>query len=173
MKLVFNGNHERVSNCVDFINSLFDLDMFYMSISDRKEPFTHCHKDYSPDRVSRILKTDSSLIVIRIYKPKNPFSSANAYVSPKYKNTLFLNSRRLDREIQDIINTIVHECVHVSDYNDNGQIDFGHGTNESLGKENSAPYWIGGKAKQFYLDSLEDTIDIDEIEIDESLILEM
>ena len=170
MKVVFNSNNDKVSDCVEFINDLFEIEMFYDSISNRKEPFTHT--EYPPNRISSILKSDNSQITIKLYKSKNPFTKSNAYVSPKYKNTLFLNTRKLWREKPEIIDTIVHECVHVADYSENGQIDFGHGDNYSEGKENSAPYWIGNKAKQFYLDSLKSDIEIEQHDIDESLIVD-
>lgn len=170
MKVKYNGNHEKVKDCVEFINDLFKVELFYISILNKNEPFTHT--EYEPSRISHIMKSDDNEIIIKLYKSKNPFTKANAYVSPKHKNTLFLNTRKLWRKRNQLIDTIVHECVHVVDFSENGQIDFGHGDNYSKGKENSAPYWIGNLAKQLYLDSLESDIEIEKLDIDESLVVD-
>jgi len=169
MTVIYNGKNEKVNECVEFINDLFGSDLLFDSISSKRDSFTHT--EYEPKRISDLMKMDKNKTIIKLYKSRNPFTRSNAYVSPKHKNTLFLNTRKLWRNKQEIINTIVHECVHVVDYSENGKIDFGHGNNYSKGKENSAPYWIGNKAKEFYLDSLKSEIEIEGHDIDESLIV--
>lgn len=169
MQVVYDGKNEKVKECVEFINDLFDSDFFYKSVAD-KDSFTHT--DYEPSIVAALMKEDGNQTIVKLYKSFNPWTKANAYVSPKYRNTLFLNTRKLWRNNEDIINTIVHECVHVVDFSENGKTDFGHGDNYSNGKENSAPYWIGEFAKKIYLDSLESEIEIESHDIDESLIVE-
>lgn len=169
MEVVYNGKNSKVLDCVDFINDLLKEDLFFDSI-DKSHSFTHT--EYEPQAISQLIKNDDNKIFIKLYKSKNPFTKANAYVSPNYKNTLFLNTRKLWRKEEDMINTIVHECVHVVDYSENGKIDFGHGDNYSKGKDNSAPYWIGNLAKTMYLVSLNSVVEIESHEIDEALILE-
>lgn len=169
MKVIYNGKNIKVLNCIEFINDLLNEDIFYSSIKSFKS-FTYT--EYDPQDIAQLIKNDENQIIVKLYKSKNPWTKANAYVSPKHKNTLFLNIRKLWRNKEDIINTIVHECVHVVDFSENGKIDFGHGDNYSEGKDNSAPYWIGNLAKDMYLDSLKSDIEIESHEIDESLILE-
>jgi hypothetical protein len=169
MRVVFTGKNEKVIDCVEFINDLFHADLFYKSISD-KNSFTFT--DYQPEQISKLMEEDMNQITVRLYKSFNPWTRANAYVSNKYKNTLFLNTRKLWRNKEDMINTIVHECVHVVDFSENDNIDFGHGDNYSNGKENSAPYWIGNLASELYLYSLKSEIEIESHEIDENLIIE-
>jgi len=169
MKVAYNGKNSKVLDCVEFINDLLKTDSFYDSI-DKFHSFTHT--EYEPRDIAQLMKNDENQIIVKLYKSKNPWTKANAYVSPKYKNTLFLNTRKLWRNEEDMINTIVHECVHVVDFSENGKIDFGHGDNYSKGKDNSAPYWIGNLAKDIYLDSLKSDIEIESHEIDETLVLE-
>lgn len=169
MKVVYKGKNEKVIDCVEFINDLFNADLFYTLISD-KSSFTHT--EYQPEKVAKLMKEDKNQTIIKLYKSLNPWTRANAYVSPKHKNTLFLNTRKLWRNKEDMINTIVHECVHVVDFSENGKIDFGHGDNYSKGKDNAAPYWIGNLSKKLYLDSLKSEIEIESHDIDESLIID-
>ncbi len=171
MQVQYNGKNEKLIECVEFINDLLTLDAFYDEISNHPE-FTHLDNGYTPKQIAEILKADQSTIMIKTYKSKWRWSKANAYVSKKYKNTLFYNTRKLWRDPEDIMNTIVHECVHVADHNDNGKTNFGHGDNNSRGKENSAPYWIGALAGRYYEEEMAEEIEIEAIDIDESLIVD-
>jgi hypothetical protein len=168
MKVIYNGTHDKVITCTEFINDLFNTDILYNSII-KKDSFTHT--EYKPKDIASIMKKDDTEIQIKLYKSKNPFTNSNAYVNRKYPNTLFLNTRKLWRDKKEIVNTIVHECVHVIDYSENGKIDFGHGDNYPNGKEDSAPYWIGNEAKIEYLESLNSEIEIEAHVIDESCII--
>jgi hypothetical protein len=171
MKVKYNGKNEKLIDSVDFINDLFTLDEFYDEIS-RHPSFTYDDEGYTPKIVSKILKANESVVMVKTYKSKWRWSKANAYVSPKYKDTLFYNTRKLWRFRVDIINTIVHECVHVADHNDNNKTNFGHGDNKSNGKENSAPYWIGNLAGNYYKNEMKDEVEIESIDIDEDLIID-
>lgn len=68
-----------------------------------------------------------------------------AYTDGRFPNTLFLNFKKLDREIEDIAATIIHESIHALD-DAEATYTFGHGNNSSAGKDNTAPYWIGNLA---------------------------
>jgi hypothetical protein len=171
MKVKYNGTNEKLIDSVDFINDLLTLDDFYDEISSHPS-FTHDDDGYMPKIISEILKADQSEVMVRTYKSKWRWSKANAYVSPKFKDTLFYNSRKLWRLRVDIINTVVHECVHVADHNDNNKTNFGHGDNKSKGKDNSAPYWIGNLAGKYYKNEMKEEVEIETIDIDESLIID-
>lgn len=171
MQVKYNGTNEKLIESVDFINDLLTLDAFYDEISNHPA-FTHDDDDYTPKKISEILKADESIVMVKTYKSRWRWSKANAYVSPKYKDTLFYNTRKLWRLRIDIINTIVHECVHVADYNDNKINNFGHGDNKSKGKKNSAPYWIGTLAGSYYENEMKEEVEIEFIDIDESLIID-
>jgi hypothetical protein len=171
MNVKYNGRNEKLIDSIDFINDLLTLDAFYDEISNHPE-FTHDDDGYSPKMISEILKANQSVVMVKTYKSKWRWSKANAYVSPKHKDTLFYNTRKLWRQPVDIINTIVHECVHVADHNDNNNTNFGHGNNNSKGKGNSAPYWIGKLAGSYYENEMKEEVEIESIDIDENLIID-
>ena len=58
---------------------------------------------------------------------------------------VYLNTSQLNREIWEIVGTIVHEATHVVDdfFPD---ADWGHGDNSSNGKEKTFSYYIGERA---------------------------
>ena len=72
--------------------------------------------------------------VIKLYTPWYPWSKAIASTTG---NVISLNSRKMNRSIESIANTLIHEYCHV--------INYGHGNNSPIGKENSVPYWVGNK----------------------------
>lgn len=171
MQVKYNGRNEKLLECADFINDLLNLDDFYNDIA-KHTGFSHTYNGYTPTKISDILKADKSTVLIKTYKSKWRWSKANAYVSIKYKNTLFYNTRKLWRTPESIINTVVHECVHVADNNNSNKTNFGHGDNKSRGKDNSAPYWIGALAGRYYKEEMVEEVEIEAIEIDESRIID-
>ncbi len=119
-------------------------------------------------------------VIIKLYKGSLG-SPTTAYVDDDYPNTVFLNSRKLDRDISEIVNTIVHECVHAVDAALTN-VSFGHGDNNWRGKGNSAPYWIGNLAESIlsgeksvgdkaFFDRLPTVIE-ESVKIDKSLIVD-
>jgi hypothetical protein len=170
MRIIYLGTNAKITECVEFANSLWLIDEFWIELNS-KDKFTFTELP-TPEIVQRV-KLCEEIVTIKTYTPKWPWSNANAYITPKYKNTLYLNNRKLFRKQAAIINTIIHECVHVADYgDDDNQITFGHGDNYPKGKENSAPYWIGEQAAKFFeLSTLEspevEKVDIDEMFVDE------
>ncbi|HVG28294.1 MAG TPA: hypothetical protein VM864_01105 [Pyrinomonadaceae bacterium] len=156
-------------------NDVLGNDDFYKRIA-KKADFTYT--DESPKDIAGWVKESTLTVTVRLY-PGKPGSTTTAYVSSKYPNTIFLNSRKLGRDTPKIVNTIVHECVHSVDRS-LPDARFGHGNNRRRGKQNSAPYWIGSLAERILkgVSSAKDhTIVNDPIrfvkefeEIDESLI---
>ena len=84
-------------------------------------------------------------IEIKLYKPFNCFSRA---LGKSLKNrVVYLNARKLDRPVESLVNTIIHELIHVLDVDEK----CGHGDSWAKGKEDSAPYKIGGFAEYFLM----------------------
>lgn len=102
-------------------------------------------------------------IYVKEYRSKNPWSRALGYFSRFKPNDVNLNNRRLNRSIGSIANTIVHEIVHMTD-NYVEEYVFFHGNNNPVGKENTAPYWIGNK-----IEAIIDRKSIDQVDIEESI----
>lgn len=168
MKVLFEGSNPKVSECVDFVNEVFDMDEFWQEVLSVKQ---FDYTDLTTVEIINRIRNCDSVVRVKLYKPFYIFSKANAYVTSKYPNTLFLNKRKLWRNHSSIINTIFHECVHISDYGDDDRlITFGHGDNSSRGKENSAPYWIGDLAGKYFSYEVDDVVEIEKIDLDENLI---
>lgn len=53
---------------------------------------------------------------------------------------IYYNLAKMNRSECSKINTLVHETFHALDYE--------HGGNDPIGKENSVPYWMGNKAEE-------------------------
>ena len=59
-----------------------------------------------------------------------------------------LNRFKLNRDVSSIVNTLIHELVHVVDHHE--EWSAGHNGNSPLGKGRTAPYLIGELAEIFY-----------------------
>jgi hypothetical protein len=94
-------------------------------------------------------------LIVKLYKSKNPWSKAYGYFSPAKPDHIFLNTRKLNRSKGSIVSSLIHEMIHyVDDKNKNES--YGHGDNSSLGKENTAPYWIDNLAESIIDNKLPD-----------------
>lgn len=146
MKIIFNENLAGVKAAVDKANELLKKIEFYKAISD--------HSNFelstaSPKIVADLLEQSILDLKVEIFYPNIllaiKYRKTFAFTDERCPNTLFLNFKKLDREIEDIAATIIHEIIHVID--DNEEVyTFGHGNNSPNGKNNTAPYWIGNLA---------------------------
>ncbi len=79
-------------------------------------------------------------VMVVTYKPWYVCSKATAKTILGEK-VIQLNARKLQRSIDELVATLVHECVHVVDTVPG--MSFGHGNNFANGKKLTAPYRIG------------------------------
>lgn len=108
----------------------------------------------SPAHVMGELEEFNRLHCISVvtYRPWYRWSKAYARFQPSRPHTVQLSSRKLQRHSDSGINaaslvgSIVHEFIHLVD--NFSPMSFGHGNNNPTGKENTAPYWAGRKAKE-------------------------
>lgn len=143
MQSEYKGSKTTVIASVEKANGILINDSFYARIALHDDfDFT----DETPARIAQWIKESTHTVNVRLYKGRFR-SKATAYVDHRFPNTLFLNSRKLDRDPLEITNTIIHECVHVVDLEHVGST-FGHAGNDRNGKGNSAPYWIGSLAER-------------------------
>lgn len=82
-------------------------------------------------------------VTVQKYKPWYIWSKATAYTDPGVP-IIHLNARNLNRSVASIVNTLIHESVHVIDKN----LCFAHGSNVAKGKDDTAPYKIGEIAEK-------------------------
>lgn len=148
MKITFFDEHEIVQKAVQMANSILTNDNFYARIR-LEDKFELCST--SPKIIADLIFNSSLEFKVQLYNPKGlravKYRRTLAYTDNNYPNTLFLNLKKIDREIEDIAATIIHESIHALD-DECIEHTFGHGNNNSRGKENTAPYWIGDLAYQ-------------------------
>lgn len=81
-------------------------------------------------------------ITLSTYKTKNPFSKTIAY-RPVGKSEVYFNLRKNPRDYAEMVNTTIHEWLHVYGY--------GHGDNSSVGKQKSVNYQVGTISQKYVL----------------------
>lgn len=78
---------------------------------------------------------------VETYQTKNPWSKAIATTYAGVNDTVFLNTRRNPRDMKYMINTVLHEPLHL--------VGYSHGDNSPAGKENSVNYRVGSIAEKY------------------------
>jgi hypothetical protein len=84
----------------------------------------------------------SKKAVIRTYKTKWPLSKAIATTYKNNKTELYFNRYKNPREMANMVNTSMHEITHL--------VGYSHGSNSSIGKEDTVPYKVGAIAQRNY-----------------------
>jgi len=142
------GREDKTTVAVKYANKYF---------TDEHEFYRHyMNVDFQPDmsdvKLHEVIylmgkyMQNESIEVIKWY-PKWRWTKAIATTMGDGK--IRLNARTMDREKGDIVETLVHETVHIVD-NSCNEISFGHGDNSPKGKEKTAPYLIGQLANIYY-----------------------
>lgn len=143
MKITFTGTETILLEAVAKSNELLSNPEFYNAIR------SHHGFDYStatPVQIADFIETAALTFHVQLYKGKKR-NRVLGYVKASYPNKLFLNERKLDRPVEDIVATIIHESIHAVDHAVDQHL-FGHKGNRPEGNQNTAPYWIGKLAKQ-------------------------
>jgi hypothetical protein len=164
MKIIFNETIPSVKNAVGKANELLASPLFYEGIK-KQSKFDLANT--TPAVIADLLKNTSLEFLVEIYYP-NLFQSIKyrktlAFTDARFPNTLFLNFKKLNREVEAIAATIIHESIHSLD-DAADTYTFGHGNNSSVGKENTAPYWIGNYAYRFLKGNNTVSIVFDQVE---------
>lgn len=93
----------------------------------------------TPDEVEQAFRKIKS-IKVATYQTKNPWSKALATTYASDRETVWINSRQLPRDLPSLVNTLIHEGSHL--------IGFSHGDNSPVGKQKSVPYGVGEIAER-------------------------
>ena len=153
MTIIFNEHNASVSKAVIMTNALLTDEPFLDQIA------RHPSFDFSnatPQIVAELIRLSTLEFHVELFYPNllnrlTKYRKTLAYTDKRFPNTLFLNVRKLNRSSESIAATIVHESIHALD-TEATEYSFGHGNNSSVGKQNSAPYWIGNLAYRILLD---------------------
>ena len=148
MKVKFNDENETVQKAVQMANEVFKNKDFYSRI---RQELKFDLSTATPKIIADLIENSNLEFKVELFYPTGwraiKYRKTFAYTDGNYPNTLFLNLKKLDRETEDIAATIVHESIHALD-DESVEYTFGHGNNSSIGKDNTAPYWIGNLAYQ-------------------------
>lgn len=148
MRFIYSDNRfPQVRFAVDQAEILLSDDNFYKEIS-KKRNFRKTRA--SPKQIASFIEENKLVLVIQLYESKQIRTKTLAYYSSKHPNTIFLNTRNLERSVASIVGTLIHEYVHAIDRHVK-EYRFGHGSNSRIGKKNTAPYWIGNLASRMSL----------------------
>jgi hypothetical protein len=141
-----------VAQGVALANQILARPDFYVGIAQQQQ---FDLSNATPAQVANILRSSPLTFTVDLFTPgllggMLRYRKTLAYTDGAYPNTLFLNSRKLNRAAEEIAATIIHESVHAVDDAET-TYTFGHGNNSAVGKKNTAPYWIGNYAYQLLL----------------------
>ena len=123
-------------------NLLLEEDSFYEAIC-RHGAFDMAN--IAAPTIARLLKESTLRMTVDTYLW--PFSKADGYYDLNEPNVIYLNQWHFNRNMPSFCNTIVHNVIHAVNA-ENPQFEFGHGDSSSIGKENTAPYWIANLAQR-------------------------
>lgn len=101
---------------------------------------THKQFDYTKDNSATIAKKMAEFTPVILSTFKKPLSKTIA-VRNVGSNVLYFNTSKNPRLMKYMVNTAVHERLHV--------VGYGHGDNSASGKGNSVPYGIGDIAEKY------------------------
>lgn len=142
VNIIYHGSNLVLIDALFRTNLLLEEDFFYQAISEHR---SFDMANVSASTISELLKESTLRMTIDTYI--RPWSKADTYDNPNEPTTIYLNQWRINRSIPDFCNIFMHQVVHAVNA-ENPQYEFGHGDNSPVGKENTAPYWIGSLAER-------------------------
>ena len=135
--------NQNLETAIDQANKLLNEGHLYREINNK---VTFDMSTAKADHISKqMMKFRAKEVEVKIYKPLWRWSKAYGYFSYKHPYDINLNYYKLNRSVASFVGTLVHEYIHMVDNLDEKH-SYGHGNNSAVGKENTAPYWIGNLA---------------------------
>jgi hypothetical protein len=161
VKILYNGNHRNLKLAVNNVNNLLQQEYFYQAIQ-RHDYFLM--SDITPKQLSGLMRISDIRMTIELYYSVYPFSKSVTYDDTENPFVIHLNKWNLNRSVESICNTLMHQCIHAVNAMF-PQFYFGHGDGSSSGKENTAPYWVASLAQRLISDdnSLYEALDHEEV----------
>ncbi|HVK82087.1 MAG TPA: hypothetical protein VM915_15905 [Verrucomicrobiae bacterium] len=147
MRFHYNRLDRNLVDAVAYANSLERKDAFWDAIALRGG---FDESALNGARIAALLRAPYPTVTVRLQI--FPSLKTNAATDPNHPWQIFYARFKRGRSVASIVNTLVHEFVHNVDMFGDGArgIDFGHGNQSSVGKEETAPYWIGDLAERIY-----------------------
>ena len=132
-----------VEQAIGIANAITASDRFYQRIANKQEAFDarFTSAEAVPERLAEVLRNSPVTVTVYLAKHRRRILG---WINGNDHTQVFLNVRRLNRPVADIVRTLVHEWVHAVDATHPWRFD--HGGNSPSGKQGSAPYWIDREA---------------------------
>jgi hypothetical protein len=137
--LNYTGNNDYYKKVINKANAILNSGEFYTRIANRNQ---FDSTKLSPIEIANLMKDCNNTIQVDTYWYINPFKPRNCvYANTKSNRLISINRRCFSDNIDEAVNTLIHEVVHTIDYN-NGTLEFTH-SYKPTGQENTAPWAIG------------------------------
>jgi hypothetical protein len=133
----YTGTDTTILRAMDRANLVMRHPLFYKLLQAHTDTFDH--SNVNGEMLAGYFQKEQAVAEVLTYKSLTRFSRSTAYTS--FDGRIFVNIKRLDRPIDDVAITLIHECVHVLDSRTRG-VWMGHGSNNPKGKSQTAPYAI-------------------------------
>ena len=134
----------QLSEAVIMTNDLLQHDAFYEQIAQHPG---FDMANVSPETIAMLMHETLIKMHVDLYYALNSVLNIDGYDDPVNPSAIHLNIWKINRDPASICNSMINACVHaVNAYN--WQYSFGHGDISPVGKENTAPYWIGALAQR-------------------------
>lgn len=145
--LKYQGNRKSVIRAAMIAEKLLkgEKGFYQLVISFDKYEYTNTTGAMIAKRMQIVYNSYEILIDVKYHW--NPFSKMVASFDPSDPLTITLNAWKLKRSVHSIVGSLIHEITHLVD-NKFSEVSFGHSSNNPIGKDNSAPYVLGGMAKK-------------------------
>lgn len=144
-----NENLDQAKTAFNIIlNSKYMEILLIQKLNEFDRRYTNVSKDIIHDMISQFKNEFDP--ILKIYRPRNPWSKAYATTYTGNFKLIKINSRRFDRPFSSLAGTIAHEWGHCLEYYVKTIFPdyyFNHGDNSSSGKDNTFQYWLGVQVK--------------------------
>ncbi|MBW7914647.1 MAG: hypothetical protein H3C54_13335 [Taibaiella sp.] len=144
IQISYNGSNDMIGAAVIHANKLFTHIPFLDAIYNLKK---FDMATITPRQVTDLICNADIQLTVDTYWPLRFSSAADAYDDKLEPRAIHLNRLKINRPVHSICNTLVHQSIHAlnacypSYY-------FGHGCNNPVGKEHTAPFRIAALAQQ-------------------------
>jgi hypothetical protein len=140
--MLYTGNRADIHYAIDIVTLLFEYGVIETWISGKEKfDYSSCDPETIALQVQLLKNTDPRVVVKNLWQPW--------YWKTKAIHTrglITINSRKIT-SFEGLCGTLAHEFIHAIDAE--SEEVFGHGNNSANGKENTVPYYIGAKTKDF------------------------
>lgn len=146
---VYNGNKAQLNLATSMANSYELLNYVYGEILRApKYDYSDAPNTYVAKKYYEFMRTCD--ITVKVYYPKNRWSSAMGYFSESNPRVININGYKLKSlDLERLVSLFYHESAHAWNATDE-KYNVHHGSNNPIGKENTMMYSINRYVYNFF-----------------------